>query len=302
MAFKLLNKSISVKIILIYLIITNLITYLIVSRLDFIKSDKKITEIDSQLNYSTNCSYKVKRLSGFNFVNPILFIDDNCESQDLSQIKQNITVLIDNYKKSGIINSASLYLKEFDNNGWIGINSDEKFHPGSLMKIPILITFLKKEESNPGYLNQVVTFDKALDMGKKIQYKSKKIVLGNKYSYNELLNYMIAYSDNDATTLLCSKMDLNQYRKVFSDIGLVPPDLNKLTYNMSSREVSCFMRVIYNASYLNNKNVEYATELLQKCDFKEGIVSAIPKSINVAHKFGESGDQVTQELNETAIV
>ena len=59
---------------------------------------------------------------------------------------------------------------------------------------------------------------------------------------------------------------------------------------------------IYNASYLNRTNSEYATELLQKCNFNEGMKSGLPNSVKVAHKFGEAGDQNEQQLCETAIV
>jgi beta-lactamase class A len=62
------------------------------------------------------------------------------------------------------------------------------------------------------------------------------------------------------------------------------------------------MRGLYNASYLNNKNSEFATELLIKCNFKNGIVSGMPSSTKIAHKFGESGDAREQQLNESAII
>lgn len=295
-----LNKKISLKFILIFLILTNIITYYFISKKDQLKSEQTIAELNN--SSISNCNYKIKRLDGFNFINPILYIDNECESENLNTIKQTVTNLIDNYKKSGIINSASIYMKEFNGNGFTEINSDEKYFPGSLMKIPMLITYLKKEEANPGYLNQEFLFNNVVDLGKKTQYNSKKIVLGQKYSIHELLNYMIAYSDNDATTLLYSKMDLDKYKKVFTDLGLIAPNLSAINHSMTSRDISYFMRVLFNASYLNNKNSEYATELLQKCDFKEGILSGLPNSIKVAHKYGESGNQIEQQLNETAIV
>jgi beta-lactamase class A len=44
------------------------------------------------------------------------------------------------------------------------------------------------------------------------------------------------------------------------------------------------------------------TELLCKCNFKNGIASSIPSSTKIAHKFGESGDPVEQQLSESAII
>lgn len=304
MNLTILSKKISLKFILISVILTNIITYYFITNEERLKSDKTIATLHSELNNSSpsSCSYKVKRLSGFNYVNPILFVDNECESDKLNTIKQSISSLIDNYKKDGIINSASIYIKEFNENGWTGINTDEKYFPGSLMKIPMLFTFLKEEEENPGYLNKEIAFTEAFNSVKKTQYKSKSITLGQKYSIRELLNYMIVYSDNDATSLLYAQMNLNKYKKVFTDLNLQAPDLDSLNHTMTAREVSYFMRVLFNATYLNDINSEFATVLLQKCNFKEGIVSRLPNTVKVAHKYGESGNQIEQQLNETAIV
>lgn len=304
MNLTILNKKISLKFILIAVILTNIITYYFITNEEQLKSEQTIAALHSELNNSStsSCSYKVKRLAGFNYINPILFVDNDCESDKLNTIKQSVSNLIDNYKKAGVINSASIYIKVFNEDGWTGINSDEKYFPGSLMKIPMLFTFLKEEEENPGYLNKEITFTKAFYLGKKTQYKSKSITLGQKYSVRELLNYMIIYSDNDATSLLYTQMNLNKYKKIFTDVGIQAPDLNAINHTMTAREVSYFMRVLFNATYLNEKNSEFATELLQKCNFKEGIVSSLPNTVKVAHKYGESGNKSEQQLNETAIV
>jgi len=134
------------------------------------------------------------------------------------------------------------------------------------------------------------------------KYKSKSIVLGHTYTVRELLHYMIAYSDNNATSLLFANMDLNQFKKVFTDVGLTAPDLKAPNYPMSAREFTYFMRLLYNASYLSNKNSEFATELLSQCNFKDGIIASLPSATKVAHKFGESGTQFDQELSESAII
>jgi beta-lactamase class A len=62
------------------------------------------------------------------------------------------------------------------------------------------------------------------------------------------------------------------------------------------------MRAIYNASYLNVEDSEYAAEMLTKCDFKDGIMMGLPNGIQVAHKFGESGTPIDKQLHESAIV
>ena len=294
---KLLANKKSIGILAFSMIATNAFTYYYTN-----KKNKSENEEVSNTSDNSSCGYKVKRISGYKFIKPILLVDEKYESSNLSSIKQNITNIIDNYKKIGVINSASIYIKEYNGNGWTGINTEEKFMPGSLMKVPQLITFLKMEEANPGLLNKELLFNQMYYVDKHPKYLTKSIQLGKKYTIRELLNYMIIHSDNNATSLLFANMDVNIFKKVFTDFGLVEPNLQSSNYPITSREFSYFMRALYNASYLNNKNSEFATELLGKCNFKNGIVSGIPSSTKIAHKFGESGDTREQQLSESAII
>jgi beta-lactamase class A len=43
-------------------------------------------------------------------------------------------------------------------------------------------------------------------------------------------------------------------------------------------------------------------ELLEKCEFKGGIVNGLPSDVRVVHKFGESGTPVEMQLHESAII
>lgn len=286
------------------LLLTNSVTYWL---LKLNKKDESSTESSQEnaslySNTSSNCSYKIKRLNGFNYVSPLLFVDNQCESDDLNPLKQNIISLIENYKKQGIINSASIYLKTYTKNDWIEINNEEKFLPGSLMKVPELITFLKMNEENPGVLNKIITFDHPFNFDVHPNILSKSIQLGHSYTIRELLNYMIQYSDNNATALLNSNMDLKVFNAIFTDLGLATPDWKKPNYPITAKEFSLFMRTLYNASYLNVKDSEFATELLSKCNYKAGIVNSLPPGTKTAHKFGEDGNEVEQQLSESAIV
>ena len=287
-------------IVIVSLVTTNLVTYYYTTKKD--QSSTETTEMNSAFSDNSNCAVKVKRLGGYNYIRPVLFVDKECESDKLLPIKQNVTTQIDEYKRVGSIQSASIYLKEYTNNEWMAINNDEKFLPGSLMKVPQLIAFLKMEEAHPGVLNSQLLFDKVVDVDKHPKYVSKSIVLGQKYTVKELLKYMIMYSDNNATTLLFSHMDYDIFYKVFTDMGLQAPNLTEQNNPINAKDFSIFMRVLYNSSYLSDKNSEFATELLSKCNFTEGLVSGLPSSVKVAHKFGEAGDPTEKHLCESAIV
>jgi hypothetical protein len=49
-------------------------------------------------------------------------------------------------------------------------------------------------------------------------------------------------------------------------------------------------------------NSEHALELMTRSDFKSGLVAGLPSGVEVAHKFGEAGDQNEKQLHETGLV
>ena len=262
-------------------------------------NDKKIEDLVST---SSSCNYTVKRLKGHNFINPLLFVDNSCESESLFTIKQSLESYIDTNKKTGELTSASVYLKEFNSNDWISINDNEKYKPGSLLKVPELITFLKMNEETPGLLNKEILFDRYLVTDKKPVFLSKSIQIGHKYTVRQLLEYMITYSDNNATMLLNNNINIETFQKIFTELGLEAPDWKAGNYPISAKDYSLFMRALYNGAVLNINDSEFAVKLLSKCDFKDGIVKGLPANTKISHKFGESGDAIEKQLHESAIV
>ena len=251
-------------------------------------------------SYTRN--YNVKRMNGYKFIKPLMFVDDEYESEQLMSLKQNISAIIDRYKTLGDITSASVYLRVYNHNEWICVNENEKFDPGSLFKVPILIAILKQNELNPGFLNKQISYNQRIDAGKNVAFASKTIQLGQSYTIKELLDYMIKYSDNNATILLEKNLEPKILQRLFSDFSLEVPNIYASQYLFTTKDYSYFMRAIYNAAYLSIDDSEYAGELLSQCDFKEGILLGLPPNTKIAHKFGEAGNQTEKQLHESAIV
>jgi len=248
------------------------------------------------------CNYDIRRMDGFKFVRPLMFVDEDCESESLLATKQKLISIIDQYKSLGDIETASVYLREYNHNEWICINETEKFDPGSLFKVPVMIAILKMNEINPGFLNKRVPYTHAISTGKTLGFPSKTITIGQTYTIRELLTYMIKYSDNNATVLVENNLDSKVLQKMFRDMNLEVPNVYAAEFKFTTKEYSYFMRSIYNAGYLNVEDSEFAGNLLSQCDFKAGIVQGLPANTIVAHKFGESGNQAMKQLHESAIV
>lgn len=291
------GRKVSIYFLILVVLITSAATFLITKKL--------VSKTYSDMTAATaedNCGFHIKRLEGDSLVKPILYVENSCESENLQLVKQDISNLISQYTEDGTLVNASIYLRKFLSSEWISINGTEFYNPGSLLKVPEMIAYLKMSESIPGLLDKKLLCNEEYKSERKAVFVSESIKLGQQYSVRELLAYMIKYSDNTAAYLLLKNIDVNAYKKVFSDFGLAVPDRMSKTYPMCVADFSNFMRALFNASYLNRENSEFAIQLLSDCDFKIGILKGLPGNLRVAHKFGEEGNIDKQELHESGIV
>ena len=121
---------------------------------------------------------------------------------------------------------------------------------------------------------------------------------------------MIKNSDNEAAMLLGNSIDKTFLEKVFSDLNIILPKEGGGEQNFITAErISSLMRALYLASYLNVDNSQKLLSLMSQTSFTQGIVSGIPSSSTVAHKFGErevidmdTKKAVSAELHDCGIV
>ena len=252
---------------------------------------------------ASNCSLKIKRLKGFHYIQPLLYAEPEDESIIFSPLKSQLLGLIESFKNSGSITSASIYLRAFEKASWMSINPNETFHPGSLMKVPLLITYLKMEESNPGVLNKkFILAQRPAGFPEQI-YTAKQIETGKAYTVTELLKYMIQYSDNYATFLLHENVDKSMYNSTYTSIGLPIPNIYDRNFSISASAYSTFFKVLFNAAFLSFEHSEFAMELLSKSEFSHGFEAGFPAGTPMVHKFGEWGDgQGVDQLHESGLV
>ena len=235
-------------------------------------------------------SYQELRSGGYKFINPLLECEiTSAEMVSVSDIQSKVAKLVETKLANNSASNISVYFRDLNNGPWFGLNEKEKFSPASLLKIPVLIAFLKKAESDPQILKQEITFSGfSADNQDPASYfpPGQKIEVGKTYSVEDLLNRMIVYSDNDAKNLLVDNIDPNFMNQVYEDSGIQLPTVQTGDY-INVRDYASIFRILFNASYLERQMSEYALELLSKSEFKEGLVAGISAKIEVAHKFGE---------------
>lgn len=259
----------------------------------------------SQTN-SNNCNPRMSlvRDTRYKLIAPLLLADIDLPNQNYAAILEKGKNDIDSAKAAGYLTEAAFYFRNLNDGSWIGHNENHAFDPGSILKLSILIGYLRWSEAQPGILNSLVKFDKPIPNLPFQNIQGKSLQIGKTYSVRELIEYMILESDNQANAILNWQLPPQYALSVFSDLGLRAPDKSASTFPMSANELSRFLRSLYNSAYLNKRDSEWALDLLTKSRFVSGIRSGVPQDIMVAHKFGERGYQNSQdvEVHETAIV
>jgi beta-lactamase class A len=145
------------------------------------------------------------------------------------------------------------------------------FSPASLMKLPLLLVYLKKIEADPKVWDKELIYIESPEEREFKQNVVPKEQLINKetYTIRELLNYMIEYSDNRASVLLEQNIQLEDYKRAFTDNSMIFPEFidGRFDNNLKVLEYARFFRVLFNASYVNKELSNYALRLLTKVDF-----------------------------------
>lgn len=203
------------------------------------------------------------------------------------------------------IQDVAVYFRDLSDGPWFGINEHREFDPASMMKVPVMIAWLKRAEKNPRSLKQTFLYDGVIDMSAIQTHKPRHTLkAGHHYRVEELLEYMIRYSDNNATSLLYNNLTDTELNAVLDGMDITNrPDGGHNSVTVHG--YSGFFRILYNASFLSREMSEEALRLLSKEDFPQGISAGVPEGVTVAAKFGENegGRQGREkQLHEFGIV
>lgn len=241
--------------------------------------------------------------SDFKFINPLLFVDNSEEVfPEYKNLKNEVNDYINKNIRDKNVEKASLYFRDLNTSHWAGVNEKEMYTPSSMLKVAVLLTYLKVSEKNPDILLKKVKYVHKDSYNE--YYKTNKIKNGE-YTVLELLQYMIIESDNTSMSLLVA-MNTSEVVKLYDDLKL-PNILEGDSDFLSAEDYSYIFRTLYNASYVNKSLSEQALQLLTYSKFDKGIVAGVEDSIIVAHKFGEhtvtfNGIVTERQLHDCGIV
>ncbi|MBX2909133.1 MAG: serine hydrolase [Chitinophagales bacterium] len=269
----------------------------------FLTEREIVVETKAEAQNSTS---QLREKGSFQFINPLIECDNYQPENNASvaNLRAELGTYISGIKADHSVEHISIYYRDLNNGGWIGINEDENYSPASLLKVPIMVCALKKADNDPGFLKKKIKFSRYSDDTTPNIVDTALIKLGNTYTVEELIYKMIANSDNEAKNLILNEVGDDAFTKTFIDAGIAPPNFEYSTDILSTKSYSAFFRVLYNATYLSKEMSEKGLYFLSKASFKQGLVAGVPQGIAVSHKFGERAfaDTNIKQLHDCGIV
>ena len=226
--------------------------------------------------------------SSYQYINPLLAVDIR-EGRHFFQNKSlelKLQGFINAQKENHSITDTAVYFRDLETGTWTGINEGLNFSPGNLLKLPIMITYLKLAETDPSILGKSLKFYGGGLSTHNLFQPTDLLKVGSSYTVDELLRRMIVNSDDNAAALLFDNVDKASLNEVFSDLGVIYKEDAEKPDFIGLKAYTIFFRVLYNATYLNRDFSEKALELLVDADNSIGVGAGLPKDIPVANRLG----------------
>lgn len=196
--------------------------------------------------------------SNYKFINPLLAVDVEEKKAFLEDkiLESRIRKITDREKNNGSIRQSYVYFRDFETGRWTDWETDFNFSVGTLLKIPIMIAYFKNAESDPDTLNEKLIYHSRPPLFP--ASATKPLEEGGSYTVENLIEAMIIDNDDGASEVLFDHIDLLSLNDVYSDLGIQFPENKTDEDFINIKQYTLFMRVLYNATYLNRNYSEKA--------------------------------------------
>ena len=250
--------------------------------------------------------------SQYQYVDPLLLVGSGPKSTSLQvvDLSQKLQAYIASTSPALNSSDVSVYYQDLNTGLWTGVNENSLYDPASVLKVTVLMAYLKEAQTDPSVFDQTLVYS---GNDNDIEYfkPTEPLVQGQSYTVRDLLIAMIDESDNVALRVLQDNIQNSYITDIFDSLRLThpPTDAATTTDYMSPKALSRIFRVLYNGTYLYPENANQALSLLSQTTFDDGISAPIASTTEVAHKFGErtlkdsiTGNVINLELHDCGIV
>jgi hypothetical protein len=199
--------------------------------------------------------------------------------------------------------AISLYYRDLNSGSWLSINGNQHYAPASLFKVPYMMYLYKRAEDDPSLLQKRVAPVPIETTSLEYFSPATPLNASSTYSVEELIERMIVGSDNQALDTLFTVVSPTELNELYEQLRVKLPEHANDDF-VTARDYGMFFRILFNASYLSEKDSQKALELLSRSEFRKGLMAWIPSGVTVANKFGERLDREhgAHQLHDCGIV
>jgi beta-lactamase class A len=212
--------------------------------------------------------------------------------QTITAVKKTVSydslkTQLTNILSNNVCGKFSIYVEDLSSGKWMGINEDERYNAWSLLKVPIMVTVLKKVELKKFSLDTKISLK-----GKQYDtYALQPIekISDNSATVKTLIERLITLSDNTASAALAGLFTADEFQQNLFALGLprAPPDKPKNYLPLiSPKQYANMLRSLYYSKYLKKQYCQLVLSLLSKTIYDSQIKKSLPSKIKVAHKVG----------------
>ncbi|MBU0503534.1 MAG: serine hydrolase [Candidatus Omnitrophota bacterium] len=181
-------------------------------------------------------------------------------------------------------------------NGWqVRVNEDKLFPSASIVKIPIMAAcFLAYSEAKINLEDEPLLKNRFKVLG---SGKLRELPEGTPVKIRDLVEMMIAESDNTAANMLIDLLGDDYLNAAFKKLGLNNTNIARRMMDFKSRrngienfinaaDLSLLLEKIYHGKLLNKNVSQECLNILKKQKIRDRIPARLPLQVIVAHKTG----------------
>ncbi len=94
------------------------------------------------------------------YINPLLFVDNSKEEfPEYNPLEKDIKDYIEKATKEDRAKNISVYFRDINTSGWLGVNKDDLYAPSSMLKVVVLLAYLKLAEKDPDIITKPIYYN-----------------------------------------------------------------------------------------------------------------------------------------------
>lgn len=190
--------------------------------------------------------------------------------------------------------SVGIYFKDLSGGREWMYNPNQLMPSASLVKVPVMVGVYDKISKGELSLDQILTLTKETRKSGSGHLKWRKN--GEQFTVRELLEQMMAYSDNIAQEMLIHEVGLKYLQEKFPALGLSSTNITRQGLSLAhytavenyttAREMGQLLENIYNGKKFGKEASAQMIELMKGAKYNDRLPRYLPKGWVIAHKTG----------------